>query len=345
MKTPSNAYAFAVLCLQAADEGRGDVLFGESLARVQDSVAPFMLPGKFPGVYLEFPLIGDPFLDVTVLYQEIDSGLRIDSAAAEGTGAVLDWYAAARKEHEEISFGFELDTKEPQLPMAAIHFQPRSHIELVEPFCRTIGEPDRAKLYFDTNQRLPESWSLSFFGMFRGRPRSPLRVCGYLDCDEVAACAADPKRLRDVFEAVGFTAFDDAMIEQARAALGASPGNEIDFQFDVYPDGSLGDTFAFDIRFGIKQPEEVIESFENGVAGRAMRLLEDWGLADERWHLAPEASFARAIPVEREDGSMGRYSFTLLPQWVKVRWKNGVLTPSKLYFLGSAGFLDDFTSN
>ena len=76
-----------------------------------------------------------------------------------------------------------------------------------------------------------------------------------------------------------------------------------------------------------------------------MRLLEDWGLADERWHLAPEASFARAVPVEQDDGSMRLYSFTLVPQWVKVRWKNGVLMPSKLYFLGSAGFLGELTSN
>ena len=78
MKALSHADAFEVLCLQAADDGRGDVLFGDSLPRARKALRPFMVGERFPSVYLEFPLLGAPFLDVTVLYAALEAGTRID---------------------------------------------------------------------------------------------------------------------------------------------------------------------------------------------------------------------------------------------------------------------------
>ena len=66
MREPSFSDALQVLLLQAADEGRGDVLFGESFSRLANEVGPFLRGEEFPSVYLECPLIGDPFIDVTV---------------------------------------------------------------------------------------------------------------------------------------------------------------------------------------------------------------------------------------------------------------------------------------
>lgn len=322
--------------LQAADEGRGPVLFGESLDRAREAVVPFMVGEKFPSVYLEHPLIGDPFLDVTVLYGKIEPGFCIESDAARGTEALIDWYANECGEYENISFGFELDTKKTELSAGAVHFQPRRHTELVVPFCKALGEPERAQLYLGLNERLPAEWQLSFFGMFRGRPGSPLRVCGYLDTEEREACAQDPSRLASVFDAIGFSAYDSPMLAEATRLMGVAPVG-IDFQFDVWPDGSLGNTFAFDLQFGIEQPEAVLANFTDGPAAQLMGLLESLGVADHRWKLGAQAAFARAIPVELPDGSLHRYSFTLMPQWAKARWTDGVLQPSKLYFLAKAG--------
>ena len=50
MKALSHADAFEVLCLQAADDGRGDVLFGDSLPRARKALRPFMVGEKFPSV-------------------------------------------------------------------------------------------------------------------------------------------------------------------------------------------------------------------------------------------------------------------------------------------------------
>ena len=338
MLVPSHQDAFEVLCLQASDDGRGDVLFGECLDRARKAGRPFMVGESFPDVYLESPLAGKPFLDITALYSELSPGMRIESQAAEGTGPIIDWFAESASGVDGVCCGFELDVKEPALPQAAIHFQPRLHLELVEPFCSALGEPKRAALYLDLANRMPQGWPLSFFGLFRGRAESPLRVCGYLDSGEVEACAEDPDHIARAFRDVGFDAFDDAMLASVSALMEAAPGT-VDFQFDIFPDGHIGETFAIDIQFDIAQPEDVNQSFGNGPAARVLEMLERWGAADGRWRLVSSAAFARAIGVELEDGSRGRYAFTLMPQWVKARWVAGVLQPAKLYYLGHAGLL------
>ena len=338
MRAPSITDGFEVLCLQAADEGRGPVLFGDCLERVRTVVPPFITGDHCPETYLEFPLMGDPFLDVTLLYGQQKEPLHIDSPLAAGTEEMLAWYQQESLRHESITCGFELDTKKPQVPAAAVHFQPRWHMELVEPFFAALGEPERAQLYLDLAARTPKGWELSFFGLFRGRPSSPMRVCGYLDNDVRKAMVEDPRYLAGIFDEVGFAAYDGALLEKASRLAAVVPG-QIDFQFDVYPDGHLGDTFAFDLRFGLQRASVVREEFAHGRSARVMEVLQEWGIADERWKLGVDATMTRAIPVELEDGSLGRYAFSIMPMWVKARWSAGVLQPSKFYLQGSAGLL------
>ena len=340
MKEPSFADSLQVLLLQAADEGRGPVLFGESCKRVAREAGPFMIGNVFPSVYLECPLTGEPFMDITVLYSDIDRGSRVDHPAAEGANGMLEWFAGHCERHENVCCGFELDVKNPDLPAAAVHFQPRAETRLVRPFCESVGEPERADLYLYLAARMPEGWPLSFFGMFRGRPGSPLRVCGYLSEDEKEACGQDTARIKRVFDTVGFSAYDEEMLNEVCDFMRETPGT-VDFQFDVYPDGSIGDTFAIDAQFAIEQPGAVKESFESGGAHGLMRMMEEKGIADERWKLVPEAAFASALPVNRADGSVGKYAFVLMPQWAKVRWGKGVLQPAKMYFLANASFVDE----
>lgn len=338
MRIPAHADAFEVLCLQAADQGRGSLLFGESINRARKLARPFMVGERFPSVYLEFPLAGDPFLDVTVLYDRLEPETRIASDAAAGSEAMLDWYAEIGDKYDDVCCGFELDTKRPELPRAAVHFQPREHLELVRPLCEALGERRRAELYLGMAARMPERWRLSFFGFFRGRPGSPLRVCGYLDLKEAMRCARDPAHIAEVFDAVGFGAYDETMLERAAALMGAAPDG-LDFQFDVLDDGTLGPMFALDLRLGVMQPEDVVSSFEDGQAARVFGLLERYGTVDGRWRLAGKAAFARSVNVVLEDGSIGRYAFTLMPQWVKARWYECTQQPSKLYHFAHAGLL------
>ncbi len=340
MREPSFEDALRVLLLQAGDEGRSKVLFGESITRAADETAPFMIGDEFPNVYMECPLLGDPFLDITVLYSQLEPGMHVEHPAAAGTEGMLAWFSETCEDNSHLCCGYELDIKEPELPAAAIHFQPRLATEYVRPFCQAVGEPDRADLYLNMADRMPDGWPLQFFGMFRGRPGSPLRVCGYMDRDEQAVCAEDTKHLARAFDQIGFSSYEESMLAEVSCFLAAAPGT-VDFQFDVFPDGSLSDIFAIDLQFEIEQPEAVQESFESGAASRIMHLYEEKGIADKRWQRIPEAAFARAVNMNKPDGTVGRYSFLLMPQWSKTRWRNCVLQPAKMYFFASAGFLEN----
>lgn len=339
MRLPSNAQAFQVLLLQAADEGRGSLLFGDSMDRARTALQPFMIGKSISSVYFEFPLLGDPFLDVTVLYGELDPAPHVASPAAEGADAMLAWYAKARADFPDISCGFEFDTKDPHFSAVGIHFQPRRHLDLVEPFCATIGEEQRGLRYLELAKRMPEGWPLSFFGLFRGRPHAPLRVCGYMSREWRRICAHDRKSLVRAFDEIGFVAYDDAMLEDIGELLRAV-SHDVDFQFDVFSDGTIGSTFAIDVQFGIERPEVLQTVFESGSGARVMGLLESWRIADDRWRQGIAAAFARALPVQTDDGALEAFAFTLMPQWVKVRWVDGRLQPAKLYLLGTAGIIE-----
>ena len=335
MDNELRAMLFQALLVHAGNDGRAEALFGSSYERARQASDPFMVGSEAPSTYLEFPLSGEPFLDLTFLYGKLEPGVFVDHPAVAGTEAVFEWFASVCPSYNKIAFGFELDTEKPEIPTAAIHFQPREDIQLVQPFCDAVGEPERGALYLDMAKRMPPGWPLSFFGMFRGRPGAPLRVCGYLDKQEQDACAQDPQRLQDVFDHVGFGAYDERMLEQVRTLLDTVPGLT-DFQLDVYPDGQLGDVFAIDVNFAIEQPEQVCASFESGVASHVVRLFQEWGIADDRVKMAPDLAFARGLPWVRDDGSTCTCMLTLFPVWAKVRWRAGVLQPAKLYACAKA---------
>ena len=340
MNVPSLQDAFAVLCLQAADNGRGPVLLGDGVPRARELVAPLLVGDKMPEIYLEFPLTGEPFMDVTLLYGVLPEGVRIDSPLVDGTREAFDLFQQWREQDSRIACGYEVDCGSAGQTAAGMHFQPRAHRELVEPFCEALGEPERAKLYLAQDARMPQGWPLSFFGLFRGRPDYPLRVCGYLNDEEVESCARDPQRLARAFAQAGFEAYDDALLAQAARVLELR-GDNVDFQFDVMPDGSLGPTFAFDLRFDEMCAEEVRDTFRSGIARELVAQLQSWGIADGRADLMADLAFTRGIPVTCDDGSVKGYGFSLVPGWLKVRWKDAVLQPAKMYLRASAGLLKE----
>ena len=333
---PTNTVAFEVLLLQAADAGRDAALFGGASYRVRDTALPFFIGEKFPEIYLEFPLAGEPFLDVTLLYGELKEGTHIDSALAEGCEEILSFHARERAKDESVGFGFEIDCSNPAPSAAGIHFQPRSRTDLVAPFCEAAGNPEKASLYLAQNARMPNDWPLAFFGMFRGRADSPLRVCGYLGKDERDACMADPEHLGRALAQAGFAAFDDTMLAQAARVLELTPA-DADFQFDVFADGSLGDMFAIDVRFNQMSSDDVCASFAEGEGAALMAQLREWGIADERVSHVADMSFTRGVKLLADDGSIALYGFSLVPGWLKVRWRGGVLQPAKMYMKASAG--------
>ena len=338
MKKPSNELACQALFLQAAEDGRGKTLFSEDWSKTCQAVLPFVAGVPFPTLYLEFPLSGAPFLAATVLYGKLEPGTRFHTEAAAGTEQVIDWFAGIQR--PGICFGYELDGRRNSSSPAAVHFQHRESLHLAEEFLKALGEPAAAQCYLRLAARMPETWSLAYLGMFRSRPGSPLRACGYLSDEERKRCSETPSHLEGTFRQVGFSAYDPQMLGMISAFLAATPVSA-DFQFDLFPDGRIGDTFAIDADIGLMQHENLKTSFCSGACADIMKLLTSWGAADDRWHLADGIRFSRALPVEDDNGELGNYGLMITPKWIKARWRKGVLQQAKLYCEARAGFIGD----
>lgn len=320
-----------------ASGGRGEQLFGDSLERVRKAVPEFLGNGSFPDIYLEFPLSGEPFIDIslTAVMDDTSEASYIASPLAKDTDSMIEYIRAAYGKYPDVSGGFEIDTRSADPGPAAVHFQPREHTELAAGFCEATGEPLYGQLYEEMVRRLKDSWEPSYFGLFRGRPGFPLRVGGYLCQGEISRCTDDPERIVRTFEAAGFKTYDDQMIEQIVAVMSLTP-TQNEFQFDIFPDGTVGDIFSLSTNFDIGQPGDVLASLKDGYGADYFDLLKKWDIADSRLEKVPEAVFANMLPL----GNMA-VTFSAFPQWFKVRWKDSKLQQAKGYLLIKAAELDN----
>jgi hypothetical protein len=335
MLIPSNELACRTLFYHAASDGRAQALFGPYWEKTCDAVLPYTQGVAFPNLYLEFPLKGDPFLDVTALIHTVEPGGPSCPEAVAGFAPVYNWVTKLHEADRRICFGFELDAATAASGPAAVHFQHYEKLHLAEEFCKRMGDPDTGKLYLDLAERMPAEWRPSFFGMFRGRAGSSLRVCGYLSRKEIARCAENPAYLETVFSRIGFTAYDEEMLRAVSAWF--STVRAADYQIDVRPDGTLGEVFAVDGSTGVLREQEIKASFDSGSFARMMTLLESWGSADSRWRLAAGMTLTRGFPAEDENGNSCLFAMLVRPDWVKARWRAAVLQNAKCYCRAWAG--------
>lgn len=185
--------------------------------------------------------------------------------------------------------------------------------------------------YMDALGCMPEGWPPAYVGIFLGRPGTPLRIGGYLGKHEHARCAGDPACLAARFDAIGFCAYDAPMLERCAKFMALAPS--VDFQFDIMADGTLGDTFGLSLSFNEARPHQARECMEGGYGARICSLMQDWGLADDRWRLLADAAFARHVGFEREDGTEGRFALCVLFNYAKVKFTACEARPAKFYLV------------
>ena len=339
---PTHTETLEMLCAQAGGNDRAVKLFGGCLQNVMSRVPPFLVGSSLPELYLEFPLTGDPFCDLTLLLGEVAPGCRIDSPIAAGTGPLLDFHSTVQanglcaKDGDGVSFGFEVDCSSPDPVAAGVYFQPRERHELVHPFCKAAGNAAAADLYLAQSARMSPGWELSYLGMFGGREGSPLRVGGYVGAAEKKRCLDDPARIGRILQSAGFSAYDGQVLTQAARVMRFAPGN-VDFQFDVLPDGRLGDAFALEVYFDCGSSAGARDSFTEGAGAQVVSQCREWGVADKRAEHMVDMAFMRAVPVKTTDGGQALFYFKIMPCWLKLRWVGGVLQPAKMYFFMMAG--------
>lgn len=337
MRKPSQMQAFDALYHIAAAAGREEALFGDSVGLARPAYERTLIGGGYPHAYLEFPLLGNPGFDLLSVHRFVEPGARFAPGAGFGRQDLFDWFCGLRVSDGEVACGFELDTSSCETERAGVYLQQRTHTELVEPYLASIGEAERARSYLDVLERMPRGWPPAYVGLFPGRPGTPLRIGGYMSKPDLRRCASDPAHLGGRLRRIGFTAYDDEMLERCSALMRLAPA--ADFQFDIMPDGSLGSTFGLSLSFAKVRPREAKACMTDGYGARLMDVLQGWGLADDRWRLIADAVFARRAEFERDDGSTGQLALCVLLNYAKVKFVDGVAQPAKFYLILAANEL------
>lgn len=329
MKRPTRLEAFDVLYCIAAGDGREEALFGSSVAAAREVFERSLIGSGYPSVYFEFPLLGEPGFDILTVHASVEPGARFAPGAGYGYQAMFDWFSTACKDMDQVSCGLEMDTSDGETEAAGVYLQQRRHTDLVAPFLESVGEQARTQSYLDVLERMPEGWPPAYIGLFPGRPGTPMRIGGYLGHKQHRRCAEDPAYLGECFRKVGFSAYNDEMLERCAEFMRIAPN--IDFQFDIMPDGTLSDTFGLSLSFNETKPRDAAKCMSEGYGAELMGHLQSWGLCDDRWKLIADAAFARHIPIELEDGSEGRFALCVLFNYAKVKFRGGVAQPAKFY--------------
>lgn len=332
---PPQMMVFDALYSIAARDGRGEALFGSSFDIARDAYERSLIGEGYPAAYLEFPLLGSPGFDVLAVHSAVRPGARFAPGAGFGYQAMLDWFSGVCDIDVDVSCGIELDTSVGETERAGVYLQYRGHSHLIAPFMESIGEGSRTESFLTVAERMPEGWASAYVGLFPGRAGTPLRIGGYLGHATQEACANDPALLAAQFDQIGFLAYDRGMLSRCSTFLSLAPA--VDFQFDIMPDGTLGDVFGLSLSFNDTKPWQARACMESGYGARICRTLQDWGLADERWRLIAGAAFGRHVAFSRTDGSQGRFALCCLFNYAKIKFASAVAQPAKFYLRLSAG--------
>ncbi len=330
---PADIELFDALYALMSAQGRGAALFGDAREAARRFFKRSLVLGSFPVLYFEFPLLGEPCLDLLSIYEHVPTKACFALGDGYGYQAVLDWFSGLDAA-QRAAMGVELDLSQGVTEQAGIYFQQRGGLTLLGEFLQVIGQESRTNDYLRIQERMPRGWLPSYAGLFPAREGTPLRLGGYLSRPSCMRCSQDPAFLRSRFDRMGFADYTSLMLERCALLMGLVP--YVDYQLDIGLDGLLGDTFGLSLSFGRCALHEVDECFSVGYGAKVMELLQGWGLADERWKLIPSMPFARGITYEDQDGRKRRLVMSVRLNYAKVKFVAGVAQAAKFYLAATA---------
>ena len=300
-------------------------LFGTNAPLAQEAFRRASAGASMPIVWFEIPLSGTPRFDLHVAHGNADlhEHAPFASDAMDGYGNLLNWYSSEPREGGGLALAY--DVGDGRISDPAIHANVNGAGSFdAEGFFARVGRTDAVALYEGFARQLPKGWRIWYFGVHQGRPGTPVRIDCFVDNRMKAAYASVPSLLETHLRDCGFMAASAALRDLA-GLVTRSPF-ALELQFDVLPDGSVGPTIGVSAAFP-SAPSKLKSLFEaGGTAAGLMGQIERRSLADARWRLIPEATFAKL--VKTDDGPLVLYC---APTFVKLRVRGGELLDAKVY--------------
>jgi hypothetical protein len=322
------SFVYDIVYALAARSGRQEKLFGSCAPLAHEAFERSCAGPSFPEVWFELPLAGEPWFDLHVLTarETLEPGMRFEAERTGGYPELFEWFAGA-PDARQLALSYDVRSGDIDNPAVQLLVRDeRAH----EPFLELAGGKGAVESFRSFLQRIPEGWFACYTGIFPGREGAAVRVECIPSEELKRAYALDASLLEAHLQQVGACLGETCV---ARCQAIAQTPFQIEFQFDVLPGGSLGDTFGMSARFGSASESDDREPFDpNGAAGELMAQLEQWGLADGRWRLLTDTAYCKRI-------ANGGRSVTILmyPAFIKLRWKAGEPLDAKTYLLAAVG--------
>lgn len=311
--------------LELASQHGGSALFGDDWQPVMDVVAQGLPPYGVPDVNTEVPLVGKPGSDVHVRCSERHfHGRGAPEAGSfwEEHPSFLAWCTSKLGPGEGI--GLSYDVRKPQHDVPAVYYRGPS----VGGFFLSLGVPQAAAVFRCARERLPKGWRCWYTGTFPNRVGSPVRLGVVVSRPTQDGYVSRSQTLADDFASVGICGIDAAMLDFLSEQ--AAQPYVFDIELDVMDDGSMGDVVGVNLTVE-KSGKSVRDAIATGGLGRALRRAEEAGLADRRWTMLGEATFARLAPSPL-GGRGGLVACANQLVYVKLRLKQGKAHDVKAYF-------------
>lgn len=316
---------YRIIYALAAKDGREQVLFGKSAPLAWEAFRRSLASGDISELWFEVPLLGDPWFDVHVVvaHEGVSPEATFEGDVLGVYTNTLKWFAGAEGVRQLV-FSWDTGSGRRDVPGVQLLVKTRDPSVTCD-FLEAAGKSEAVRRYRTFRELMPEGWFPCYTGVFPGREDQTLRVECIPDKSLQGPYADDASLLESHLRQVGLTDLGGSLVERCRL-LARTPFS-LEFQFDIADDGRAGTTFGASLRFGPASIEgEDLPFTAEGPAGDLMRLIESWGLADDRWRLLEDAEFAKRLT----HGSQAE-EILCYPEFIKLRWRDGVLVDAKAY--------------
>ena len=319
---------YDIIYALAARDGREQVLFGDCAPNAHEAFAHSLPGGGFPELWFELPLAGEPWFDLHALAsrEHLNPDAPFAPETCGGNPGAFAWFAAREEGVRQLALSWDVSAGDGGSPAVQLLVS-TDDAQVTCDFLEAAGRGDAAPSYRAFRKRLPEGWFACYAGVFPRRTVPHLRV----ECIPAGplqrAYAEDPALLEAHLRQTGLADLGDTML--LRCQVLAKTPFSLEFQFDVDESGRAGSTFGASVRFSSPSEGGKRQPFDpDGKAGELMRQVEDWGLADGRWRLLSDASFATWATLGDESSLLYCY-----PAFLKLRWRDGDPVDAKAYLI------------
>ena len=162
---------YNIIYALAARDGREAVLFDSNYAALaREAFAKSLAGNYFPELWFEFPLKGDPWLDLHALVarEDLNPQMVFDPNTCGGVPDVFAWFA--KQDYSARQLALSWDTSSGDTCDPAVQLLRRAdNTRLTCDFLVAAQRSDAVAAYEAFEGRLPESWFACYTGVFPKR--------------------------------------------------------------------------------------------------------------------------------------------------------------------------------